>query len=142
MTFAIGLIVAVASILGGFAALGGHLIVIWQPWEFVIIGGSALGTFIIANPVKVIKDTGKAFMEAVLEKAPKPRDFLDVLGVLYALMRELKAKSRAEVEEHIDNPTESRIFLAFPKVLANRDLTAFICDYCRLIIIGNAPDEA
>ena len=138
MTFAIGLIVAVASILGGFAALGGHLIVIWQPWEFVIIGGSAIGTFIIANPVKVIKDTGKAFMEAVLEKAPKPRDFLDVLGVLYALMRELKAKSRAEVEEHIDNPTESRIFLAFPKVLANRDLTAFICDYCRLIIIGNA----
>ena len=138
MTFAIGLIVAVASILGGFAALGGHLIVIWQPWEFVIIGGSALGTFIIANPIKTIKDTGKAVMEAILEKTPKPRDFLDVLGILYALMRELKAKSRAEVEAHIDNPTESAIFIAFPKILANKDLTAFICDYCRLIIIGNA----
>ncbi len=138
MTFAIGLIVAVASILGGFAALGGHLIVIWQPWEFVIIGGSALGTFIIANPIKTIKDTGKAVMEAILEKTPKPRDFLDVLGILYALMRELKVKSRAEVEAHIDNPTESAIFIAFPKILANKDLTAFICDYCRLIIIGNA----
>lgn len=138
MTFGIGLIVAVASILGGFAALGGHLIVIWQPWEFVIIGGSALGTFIIANPIKTIKDTGKAVMEAILEKTPKPRDFLDVLGILYALMRELKAKSRAEVESHIDNPAESAIFMAFPKILANKDLTAFICDYCRLIIIGNA----
>lgn len=138
MTFVIGLIVALASILGGFAALGGHLIVIWQPWEFVIILGSALGTFIIANPIKVIKDTGGAVLEAILEKTPKNRDFLDILGLLHALMRELKSKSRAEAEAHIDNPTESAIFKAFPKVLANKNLTFFICDYCRLIIIGNA----
>ena len=57
MNFIIGVVVAFGSILGGFAALGGHLDVIWQPWEFVIIGGSALGTFIIANPFYTIKDT-------------------------------------------------------------------------------------
>lgn len=138
MNFAIGLVVAVASILGGFAALGGHLIVIWQPWEFVIIGGSALGTFIIANPIKIIKDTGAAIGEAILDRVPKPRDYLDVLGLLHALMRELKTKSRSEVEKHVDNPAESAIFGAFPKLLANKPLTTFICDYCRLIIIGNA----
>ena len=138
MNFAIGLVVAVASILGGFAALGGHLIVIWQPWEFVIIGGSSLGTFIIANPIKTIKDTGKAITEAILDKVPKPRDYLDVLGLLHALMRELKTKSRSEVETHVDNPAESAIFGAFPKLLANKNLTTFICDYCRIIIIGNA----
>ena len=138
MNFAIGLVVALASILGGFAALGGHLIVIWQPWEFVIIGGSSLGTFIIANPVKIIKDTGKACVEAILDKVPKPRDYLDVLGLLHAIMRELKSKSRSEAEAHVDNPSDSAVFQAFPSVLANAPLTTFICDYCRLIIIGNA----
>lgn len=138
MNFVIGLVVALASILGGFAALGGHLIVIWQPWEFVIIGGSALGTFIIANPIKTIKDTGSAIMEAILDRAPTQRDYLDVMALLHALMRELKSKSRSETEAHVDNPAESAIFLGFPKLLANKNLTMFICDYCRLIIIGNA----
>lgn len=138
LNFAIGLVVALGSILGGFAALGGHLIVIWQPWEFVIIGGSALGTFIIANTMKTIRDTGGAIVEAILDRQPNPRDYLDVLGVLAGLMRELRGRSRAEAEKHVDNPSESQIFMAFPKVLANKELTSFICDYCRLIIIGNA----
>lgn len=64
MSFVIGLIVTMGCMLGGFAALGGHLIVLWQPWEFVIIMGSALGTFIVANPMKVIKDTGSAIVQA------------------------------------------------------------------------------
>ena len=81
---------------------------------------------------------GKAFLEAVLDKVPKPRDHLDVLSVLHGLMRELRAKSRSEVEGHFDNPSESEIFKAFPKLLANKDLVTFICDYGRLIIIGNA----
>ncbi len=138
MNFVIGLVIALGSILGGFAALGGHLIVIWQPWEFVIIGGSAVGTFVIANTMKTIKDTARAIVEAVLDRQPRSRDYLDVLGVLCALMRELRTKSRVDVEKHVDNPAESSIFLSFPKVLANKDLTSFICDYCRLIIIGNA----
>jgi chemotaxis protein MotA len=53
-------------------------------------------------------------------------------------MRELKTKSRSEVEAHIDNPQESTVFQAYPTVLKNYALTHFICDYCRLIIIGNA----
>lgn len=138
MNFAIGLVIAVGCILGGYAALGGHLAVLVQPFEFVIIGGSSLGIFIVANPIVTIKDCGKAMMEAVLDKVPKPRDFLDVLTVLHALMRELRSKSRSEVEGHFDNPQESEIFSGFPKLLANKELVTFICDYCRLIIIGNA----
>ncbi len=123
--------------LGGFAALGGHLIVLWQPWEFVIIMGSALGTFIVANPLKVIKDTGKAITQAVLEKTPKSRDYLDILGLLHALMRELRSKSRNEAEAHIEQPEESALFQAFPSLLKNKEIIAFICDYCRLFLIGN-----
>ena len=142
MNFVIGLVIALASLFGGFAALGGHLSVIWQPWEFVIIGGSALGTFIIANPMATVFDAGKAIKQAILGGAPKQSDYLQVLALLYALMRELKGKSRNEAEAHVDNPKESVIFQRFPKVLKDHELTDFICDYGRLIIIGNArPHE-
>jgi len=138
LNFAIGLVITIGCILGGYAALGGHLEVLVQPFEFVIIGGSSLGIFIVANQFATIKDCGKAFLEAVTDRVPKSRDYLDVLNVLHALMRELRAKSRGEVEGHFDNPKESEIFKSFPKLLANHDLLTFICDYGRLIIIGNA----
>lgn len=137
MTIILGLVVTLGCMMGGFVAMGGHVSVIWQPWEYVIICGAALGTFIVANPMKTIKDTGKALMEGFRNDAPKPRQYLDVLAILYSLMRELRGKSRNEVEKHIDEPDQSAIFQKFPSVLANEDLTAFICDYCRLIIIGN-----
>ncbi|WP_099863959.1 flagellar motor stator protein MotA [Pararhizobium haloflavum] len=138
MNIIIGLVLTFGSILGGFMAMGGHLDVLMQPFELVIIGGAALGSFIMANPLKTIKDTGKAMMEAFKHKVPKQREYLDTLGVLYTLMRDLRAKSRNEIESHIDNPDESELFQAAPTVLKNRELTAFICDYVRLIIIGNA----
>lgn len=138
MTFVIGMVIVFGCLLGGFAAMGGHIGVLWQPWEYVIILGSAIGTFFVANSMKVVKDTFKAIMEAIKEATPKPRDYLDTLAILYALMRELRTKTRTEMEVHVDNPAESDIFKAFPKILAEKDLTNFICDYCRLIIIGNA----
>jgi chemotaxis protein MotA len=138
MTFVVGMVVVFGCLLGGFAAMGGHIGVLWQPWEYVIILGSAIGTFFVANSMKVVKDTFKAIMEAIKEAVPKPRDYLDTLAILYALMRELRTKTRTEMEVHVDNPAESDIFKAFPKILADKDMTNFICDYCRLIIIGNA----
>ena len=53
--------ITLGCLLGGFVAMGGHVHVIWQPWEYVIICGSALGTFVVANPMKTIKDIGRAF---------------------------------------------------------------------------------
>lgn len=138
MTIILGLVITLACMLGGFMAMGGHVDVIWQPWEFVIICGSSLGTFVIANPMKVIKDSGKATVEAFKNAVPTSREYLDVLGVLHTLMRELRSKPRNEVEAHIDNPEESAVFQKFPSVLNNVELRTFICDYCRLIIIGNA----
>lgn len=138
MNIIIGLVITAGCIIGSFMAMGGHLEALFQPYEFVIIAGAGMGGFIMANPMKVVKDTGKALGEAFKQKVPKERDYLDVLGVLYSLMRDLRTKSRNEIEAHIDNPDESSIFQLAPSVLKNKDLTAFICDYVRLIIIGNA----
>ena len=138
MGILIGLVVTLGCVLGGFMAMGGHLDVLMQPWELVIIGGAAVGTFLVANPMQTVKDTGKALMQAFKQAVPKETHYLETLGVLHSIMRELRTKSRNEVEAHIDNPEESSIFQAFPTVLKNHALTQFICDYCRIIIIGNA----
>lgn len=138
MTILLGLLITLVCMLGGFAAMGGHIMVIWQPWEYVIILGSSIGTFVVANQMKTIKDSGKGVLEALKNDVPTNQNYMDVLGVLYELMRELRGNSRSEIEAQIDNPEESEMFQRFPTVLANKELTAFICDYCRLIIIGNA----
>jgi chemotaxis protein MotA len=134
----IGLVIVFGCIIGSFMATGGHLNVLWQPYEFIVIIGAGLGAFVAGSPMKVIKDSGKALGEAFKYKVPKERHYLDTLGVLYSLMRDLRTKSRNEIEAHIDNPNQSPIFQTAPSVLKNKELTAFICDYVRLIIIGNA----
>ena len=142
MNMIIGFVVILGCVLGGYMAMGGKLHVLVQPFELVIIGGAGIGTYIMANPIKVIKDTGKALGEAFKKAVPKEREYLETLGILYALMRDLRTKSRNEIESHIDNPDESELFQNAPTVLKNKELTSFICDYVRLIIIGNArPHE-
>ncbi|MDB5556719.1 MAG: motA [Rhizobium sp.] len=138
MNIIIGLVIVFGCIIGSFMASGGHIDVLWQPYEFIIIIGSGLGAFVAGNPMKVIKDSGKALGEAFKNKVPKERHYLDTLGVLYSLMRDLRTKSRNEIEAHIDNPEESAIFQTAPTILKNKELTALICDYVSLNIIGNA----
>ena len=58
----------------------------------------------MANPLSTIKDTGKAIGQAIMGKTPTGRDYLDLLGIMYTLMKELRGNARNEVEGHIDNP--------------------------------------
>ncbi|MEZ5899371.1 MAG: flagellar motor stator protein MotA [Hyphomicrobiaceae bacterium] len=138
MTIIIGIVVTLICMLGGFMAMGGHVIVIWQPWEYVIILGTALGTFVVANSMKVIKDCGAGLMEAFKQATPTHQEYVEVLALMFSLMRAVRTRSRAEMEALIDEPDTSDVFSRSPKVLADRDLTVFICDYMRLLIIGNA----
>ena len=138
MTVILGILISIGSMLGGYMAMGGHVDVLWQPFEFLIIFGIAFGIFLVANPVPVLKHTGGAIMDAVSGKSPKRSVLLEILGVLYALMRDLKAKPRNEVEAHVDNPEESAIFQQSPTLMKDEQLRQFICDYVRLILIGNA----
>ena len=115
-------------------AMGGHPEVVWQPFEYLIIGGIAFSTFIIANPISVIKDTGSGIVQAAMGVAPKRKDFLALLSLLYALMRN-------EIEAHIDDPASSALFGHFPTILKDKELTQYVCDYARLILIGNAKSH-
>ena len=124
MTIIIGLVITLGCLLGGFVAMGGHVDVIWQPWEYVIICGSALGTFVVANPMKTIKDSGKGIVEALTNDAAQRRATTSTFSACsISLMRELRSKPRNEVEGHIDDPEQSPIFQKFPSVIENKELT-------------------
>lgn len=137
----LGLIITGGCILGGFSAMGGNLHVLIQPFEIIIVAGAGLGGFVMSNSIKVVKDSGIAILEIFGYKAPEPQFYCDILKILYSLMNNLKVKSKMEMEHQIDDPHNSPIFIAIPKILENNDLTTFICDYIRMIIIGNAQSH-
>ena len=142
MSILFGTIITFAALVGGFTAMGGHISVIWQPWEFVIIGGMALGTFIVANPWKVVIDSGSAIVQALTMAVPKQRHYLDLLGLLYALMRELRNKAAQRGRGAYRRSGVVGDLQHFPDGAREQGAVAFICDYFRLIIIGKrAPHE-
>ena len=134
----IGLVVTFGSILGGYMAMGGKLYVLMQPFELVIIGGAGIGGLIVANPTAVIKDVGRATMEAIGNTVPKEKDHLELLDLLYRLTTDLRSKPKAEMERAIDEPTDSALFAGAPGVLKDATLMGFVCDYARLILVGSA----
>ena len=138
MGVVIGMVVTFASILGGYMAMGGKLAVLMQPFELVIIGGAGLGAFIVANPAKTIKDTGRAMLEAFGHRVPSETQYLELLDLLYRLSTAFKTRPKAEVEREIDEPATGELFAGAPSVLRDAELTAFICDYARLVLIGSA----
>jgi chemotaxis protein MotA len=136
MIFIIGVVVVLASVLGGYMANGGHLFILWQPFEFVIIVGAAIGGFIIANPKPVIARSAKVVGE--LLKGPKytKENYLAVLSLLYMLFKLARTKGMLALESHVEKPDESALFQQFPSVTANHHAMTFLCDYLRLLTLG------
>lgn len=132
----IGWIIVIASVLGGYAALGGHLIVLYQPFELVIIGGAALGAFVTGNPLSVLKKSGGAIGATIRGPSYKKDDYLELLSLLYTIFKLAKTKGNLELEKHVENPEESELFSQFPKFTANHHALTFLCDYLRMLTLG------
>ena len=136
MRLVVGILVVLLSVFGGYTAMGGHLEVLWQPFEAVIILGAALGAFCIANPPSVLKAAGGIF--GTLFKGPRydKAAFLELLGLQYTLFKLAKSKGNLALEAHVENPAESAIFAQFPKFSADHHAVEFMCDYLRMITLG------
>ena len=136
MFFISGAIIVTFSVIGGFVAIGGHLAVLWQPFEFVIICGAALGAFIIANPKTVLFGMGKAFGQILRGPYHTKETYLELLSLLYAIFRLAKSKGMLVLEQHVENPEESELFRKFPKFFADKHALGFVCDYLRMMVLG------
>ena len=136
MKLLVGILVVLGSVFGGYLANGGHMSVLFQPFELIIILGAAFGAFIIGNPPAVLKGVGGMF--GTLFKGPRydKKAYLDLLGLQFTLFKLAKSKGNLALEAHVENPSESSIFGAFPNFAADHHAVEFMCDYLRMITLG------
>lgn len=136
MKFGVGFIIVLVSVIGGYMGVGGKLGVLWQPYEIVIIVGSAIGAFVISNPRHVIMSTGTTLLGSIKGDALNEDDYLELLSLLFTIFREGKSKGVMSLENDIEHPYESQLFQKYPRALNRKRSVAFICDYLRLISLG------
>ncbi|MBU3056334.1 flagellar motor stator protein MotA [Pseudomonas indica] len=137
----IGIIVVFASVLGGYVLSHGKIGALIQPFEVMIIGGAALGAFLQANPgymfMHVFKKSLKMFGNRFTHGF-----YLEVLGMLYEILNKSRREGMMAIEADIEDPNASPIFSKYPGVLKDERMTAYICDYLRIMSSGNmAPHE-
>jgi chemotaxis protein MotA len=136
MFFIIGAVVVTISVIGGYAANGGHLGVLWQPFEFIIIVGAAVGGFIISNRKPVLSGAGKAIGSLVKGEKYDKQAYLELLSLLYAVFKMAKTKGALALEQHVEKPDESTLFAQYPKFNGDHHAVVFLCDYLRLLTLG------
>ncbi|MBI4184189.1 MAG: flagellar motor stator protein MotA [Proteobacteria bacterium] len=136
MLFFVGVVIVFASVLGGYTALGGHLQVLVQPFELLIIGGSAVGAFVIATPLPVVIKSMKSLGLLLRGARYNKEAYVELLSVLYAIFRLGQSKGNVALEPHFENPFESAIIAHFPKFRGNHTAVIFLCDYLRLMTLG------
>lgn len=132
----VGIVVVFVMVFGGFLLAGGHLSIILKaaPIELMIIGGAALGAYIIANPMKVIKAGFKLSFKAMTTKGPQKQDYLELLQMLFQLFQIFRKEGPQGIEKHIENPDQSDLFKAYPSVAHNHHAVAFICDTMKMTL--------
>lgn len=137
MNVLIGSVIVIAAVLGGFVLSHGELVALWQPFELLIIGGAAIGAFIISNPVKVTKDTFKQLPKLLFGKPYSKIFYLELLSLFFQLFNVIRREGLIAIERHIDAPEESDVFSRFPMINNDKHAITFICDYLRLMVIGD-----
>lgn len=107
------------------------------PAEMMIIFGVACAAFVIANPMSVVKETLGYFRALGKPSAHSKEDYVDLLSLLFTVFKLARTKGWLSLEQHIEKPDESSLFSQFPAVVNNHHALVFLCDYLRIISLGN-----
>jgi chemotaxis protein MotA len=136
----IGAAIVLMAVIGGFVWEGGKILVLFQPAEFLILGGAGLGSVLIASPTKVIKMMISQIMGTF--KAPPSKDsYTKLLVMLYEVFQAARKDGLVAMEAHIEKPAESKILKKYPEFLADHHLLDFFVDTMRLILSGGVPSH-
>ena len=136
-----GLIFLLFSVFGSYLAAGGAMAPLMKalPFEMWAIGGAAIATFVMSNSMHDVKHTMSGFGKILKGGRFHKADYIELLSLLYFLVRLASTKGNMAVEPHIEKPSESSAFQKFPKILANHHACTLICDYLRMVGM-NADD--
>ncbi|ATD60641.1 flagellar motor stator protein MotA [Janthinobacterium lividum] len=137
MLVIIGYIIVCASVFGGFAMAGGHLAALFQPLELLMIGGAALGAFLVGNNNKAIKATIAALPSLFKGSRYTKELYMELMSLLFEVLSKVRKEGLMSIEGDIDKPEESPLFSKYPAVLADHHIIEFMTDYLRLMVSGN-----
>lgn len=133
----VGLLVVLGAVVGGYLIEKGNLTVLIQPAELIIIGGAALGTVLIANPIHILKKIA-AGITGILKGSPFTKQrYLDSLKMMYELFSRARRDGMMALESDSDNPEQSPIFSKYPDFLKDHRIRDFVCDSIRMASSGS-----
>lgn len=137
MNAIIGLAVTMAMVFGGYMLAGGKMGIITHalPFEMMMIGGAAIGAFVVANDMNTIKHTMGDLASVVKGPKWKKNDYQDLLCLMHELLQVLRENPVA-IEAHIEAPEESEIFAKYPKIQKDSAAVEMICDTIRSMIMN------
>ena len=131
-----GILVVFGAIIGGFLLEGGKLPVLLQPAELLIIGGAALGTVLIANPLHMINGILHGVLGTLRPSRYGRVFYLEHLKLLNDLFAHARKNGVAKLEADIEDPAQSQVFQKYPAFLADKPALFFLCDTLRTSISG------
>jgi len=137
MNVPIGYVVTLLCCLGGFAIAGGHISVLVQPVEFLIIAGASLGTLISSNNSTTLKSVISALPRAFTAPETNKRLSLDLLCLLFEILNKSRRDGIMSIEGDIEEPANSAIFSKYPSIVSNHHLVDFLTDYLRMMLGGS-----
>lgn len=137
MLVIIGYVMVLGAIFGGFALAGGHLAALLQPIELLMIGGGALGAFLVGNSIKAVKATLKA-TPSVFKGSKYSKDmYMELMALLYELLGKVRKEGLMAIEGDVERPEESPVFSKYPKIMVDHHVIEFMTDYLRIMVSGN-----
>ena len=133
MLMIVGAIIVLLCVVGGFIIEGGHLAVLVQPIEIMIIVGAAAGSLLISSPGAVVRAIVHQIAVSMKGSPYTKENYMELLMLLYELIRMGKANALA-LEPQIENPEGSDIFKRYPLVMNDHHVIAFLCDTLKVQI--------
>lgn len=133
----VGWLIVALAVFGGFALAGGHIAVLIQPVEFLIIFGTGIGSLLAGNSLKNLKALGGAIVSSFKGSKHDKELYMQTFDLLFKLFARARKEGLISIEREIEDPSASELFNVAPKVVADAHATDFIADYMRLMISSN-----
>ena len=137
----IGIVVVIGAIVAGYLMEHGNLKVLVQPAELVIIGGAALGTVLIANPLHILKAMIGGLAGAFGGSKFSKQVYIDTLKMMYDLLNKARKEGLMALEADVEDAHKSPIFSKNATFSKNHHVCDFVCDSLRMAITGVDPFE-
>ncbi len=132
----IGILMVFIAVIGGFLMEKGHIAVLIQPAEVLIIVGAGVGTLLAANPMHILKGIAGGLLGTLGGSKYEKGRYLETLRLMFDFLNKIRREGLLAVEMDVEKPEESKLFQQYPFFLKNHHVLAFVCDTMRMVITG------